>query len=134
MKILLKHLIALLISMIIAAPIFTLNGVYSNFAEGRIPWMAGSIFISAIWAVFLAILVSAPVATISIYIVENRSWVRWPLEPLIVLGVLACYCGSVALLVFGGNVSLAAAVVLSLYFPSLIYFLLLRAIGLREYL
>ncbi len=132
MKTVLKHLIALSISAVITAPIFAVNGAYAELAAGRIPWIAGSIFMSAIWSVFLSILVSAPVATIAVYIAEHRLWVKWPLEPLILLGVTALYCGPVALLAFGGSLPLAAAVVLSLYFPALIYFLILRAIGLRE--
>lgn len=132
MKTLLKHLIALSISVVIGAPIFAVNGAYAEFAAGRIPWMAGSIFMSAVWSVFLSILVSAPVATISVYIVEHRIWVKWPLEPLILLGVTAAYCGPVALFAFGGSLPLAVTVVLSLYFPALIYFLILRAISLRE--
>jgi hypothetical protein len=132
MKIILKHLIALSISVVITAPIFAVNGTYSEFAVGRIPWIAGSIFISAIWSVFLSILVSAPVATISVYMVEHRLLVKWPLEPLILLGVTAAYCGPFALFAFGGSLPLTVMVVLSLYFPALIYFLILRAISVRE--
>ncbi|MBK1884621.1 hypothetical protein JIN85_19550 [Luteolibacter pohnpeiensis] len=87
---------------------------------------------SAIWSVFLSIAVSAPVATICVYLVENRLWVKWPLEPLILFGVTAAYSGPVALVAFGGSLPLAVATVMSLYFPALIYFLILRAISLRE--
>lgn len=134
MKVLTKHLIALLISTMIAAPIFALNGIYGESAAGRIPWLAGSVFISAMWAMFMAVLVSAPVATISIYIIEHRFWVKWPMEPLIVFGVLSAFCGPVCLYAFGWSLPMATAVVVSLYFPCLIYFLLLRAIGIREYI
>ena len=132
MKPVLKHLIALSISVVIAAPIFAANGAYAEFAAGRIPWIAGSIFMSAIWSVFLSIVVSAPVAPISVYLVEHRLRVKWPLEPLILFGVTTVYCGPIALFAFGGSLPLAVATVLSLYFPALIYFLILRAISLRE--
>lgn len=134
MKTLLKHLIALSISVEIGAPIFAVNGAYAEFAAGRIPWIAGSIFMSAIWSALLSILVSAPVATISVCIVEHRVWVKWPMEPLILLGVSAAYSGPVALLAFEGSLPLAVTVVFSLYFPALIYFLILRVISLREYI
>ena len=132
MKILLKHLVASSLSVVIAAPIFAVNGVYGEFAAGRIPWITGSIFVAALWSVFLSILVSAPVATISVYIIEYKVWVKWPLDPLILLGVTTIYGGPILLFAFGGSLPLAVAGVLSLYFPALIYFLLLRAISLRE--
>jgi hypothetical protein len=132
MKTVLKHLIALSISVVIAAPIFAVSGAYAEIAAGRIPWIAGSIFMSAIWSVFLSILASAPVATVSVYIAEHRHWMTWPLEPLILLGVTSLYCRPVALLAFGRSLPLAVAAVLSLYFPALIYVLILRAMSLTD--
>ncbi len=133
MQTLLKHLMALVISILITTPIYALNGSYSMMISGRIPWIAGSFFVSALWSVFLTLMIVAPVASISLYLIEHRFYLKWFFEPLVLLAVLVLYFCPVFLFWHPGWVVLPALAV-SLYFPSLIYYGLQRAIGMREML
>lgn len=47
--------------------------------------------------------------------------------------IAALYCGPFALLAFGWNPALLCGVLLSLFFPALIYYLVLRAITEGEF-
>lgn len=136
MKTLLTHGTCLAISTLIAAPLFMLNGVHQSVAQGRVPWMAGSLFMAGLWAIFLACLIFAPVSSVVHYLIENRFRVHWLFEPLILAGVLAVYAVLVSLVFFAGmpTARLLIAAAVSLYFPTLIYYLVLRAVNLREYL
>jgi hypothetical protein len=131
---LVKQTLALSISVLVSTPIFALNGVGSELAAGRIPWIAGSLFLSGIWAVFLGLLVFAPVATVSNYLIQNKLNVKWFSEPLVILGVLSLVVIPLCLTLVGWNPLPMVVLTASLFFPTLVYYYLLRAIELREYL
>lgn len=135
-----KQIIAYFISVIVAAPIFTIRIALNGMESGAMPWMAGSLFLSLIWAAFLMLVIAAPVATITRYMVEHRMSIAWQWEPLVLLGVMVGFTLPLWLyFFFAGNsppvVALVAGVVLlSLYFPTLVFYSLLRAMDRREYI
>lgn len=133
MNLVIKQTLALSISVAISAPLFALGGLVTEMAEGRIPWIAGSLFLSALWALFLGLVIFAPVATVSCYLIEHRISVRWFAEPFVVFGVLCLITIPLGLSLVGWHPTAILFLTASLFIPTLIYYLLLRAIGLREY-
>jgi len=131
---LVKQSLALSISVVVSTPLFALNGVSKELAQGHIPWIAGSLFLSAIWAVFLGLSIFAPVAAVSNYLIQNKLSVKWFAEPFVVLGILCIITIPLCLACVGWNPIPVAVLTTSLFFPTLVYYLLLRATGLREYL
>ncbi|WAC18787.1 hypothetical protein OVA24_16275 [Luteolibacter sp. SL250] len=132
MKSLLKHFLSLVITVLIVGPIFALEGVGREIGAGRVPWISGSILLSTLWALFLCIAIFAPVAATTVYLVEHKFDFRWFWEPLVLLGVLAVVTIPIVLLFFRGDLQLSLLATLSFYFPTLIYFGILRALGFQE--
>lgn len=132
MKSLLKHFLSLVITVLIVGPIFALEGLGRGLDAGRVPWISGSILLSTLWALFLCIAIFAPVAATTVYLVEHKFDLRWFWEPLVLLGVLAVVTVPIVLLFFRGNLELSLLATLSFYFPTLIYFGILRALGFQE--
>ena len=132
MKLLLKHLAAFAVILLIFAPIWAGLGVARGLAVGTIPWITGSMLLSALWTLFLSVAIFSPAATTASYVVRHELNIRWFLEPLVVLGTLAVLALPLSILLLRGNFDLSLLATASLYFPTLIYYLVLRAIGLRE--
>jgi hypothetical protein len=124
---LVKHSLSLAVTTMIAGLLFALKGVGLEIGAGRVPWIAGSILFSTLWALVLGIVIFAPVATTTVYLVENKYDFRWFLEPFVLLGILALFTLPIGLLIFRGRFDIALFATLSLYLPTLIYFGILRA-------
>lgn len=129
---LLKHSISLVITVVIVGPMFALEGAERELGAGRIPWITGSVLMSTLWALLLAIVIFSPVATTTVYLIQNRFNLKWFFEPLLLLGVLALLTVPFSLLLFRVDFQLSLLMTLSFYFPTLVYFGVLRALGFRE--
>jgi len=132
MKLFVKHLAAFSVVLLVFAPMWAGLGAARMLVEGRIPWISGSMLLSALWTMFLSVVVFSPVATTASYLVRHKLNVRWFIEPLVVLGTLAVPVLPLSLLLLPGDFNLSLIAVISLYVPTLIYYLVLRAIELRE--
>ena len=128
-----KHLLAICLSVMILTPLFTLNGMYDALFSGTIPHLEGSILISALGALFVVGLVSAPVASICQYLVEHKWSARWFVEPALLFTVLVVYLLPLCALLRTPPV-LFGSILIGLSLPTLIYYLLIRAISIREYI
>lgn len=128
----LKHSIAVVITTMVAGPLFALDGVGRELVAGRIPWISGSILISTLWALFLSVVIFSPVATTTIYLIQNRLNLKWFFEPIVLLGILAVVTIPIGWLLFGANFQLSLMATFSFFFPTLLYFGILRALIFRE--
>lgn len=134
MKFLLKHFAGFTSSTLLLSVVSGLDGIGHALASSQIPLVGASFALSGVIAILLGLTVLAPVASIASYLTEQRLSVHWALEPLVLLGVLLGYATLPLLLVSRGQVVVTTLLLISLLLPALTYYLVLRALGFREYL
>ena len=114
--------------------LFGLDGIGHALASGQIPLIGASFALSGVIATLLTLTILAPVAAIAAYLTEQRLSLHWMMEPVVLLSVLLAYATIPLLLICRGHL-LPTAILLSILFPpALTYYLVLRALGLREHL
>ncbi len=121
-------------TILMVAPAYAATDMAADLSGGRIPWMAGSLLSAAAWTAMLTLLIFGPVATVSNYLIHNKLFVSWFVEPLVVLVVLCIPAIPIGMMMSGPSPASFLISLASLYLPTLIYYLLLRAIEAREHL
>lgn len=134
MKTLFKHLAGFTASSVLLAILFGLDGIGHALASGQIPLIGASFALSGVVATLLTLTVLAPVATIAAYLTEQRLSLHWMMEPVALLGLLLAYATLPLLLICRGYLFPTAIMLSVLFPPALTYYLVLRALGLREHL
>lgn len=134
MQFLFKHFAGFTASTLLLSVVSGLDGIGHALASSRIPLIGASFALSGAIAILLGLIILAPVASIASYLTEQRLSVHWSMEPLLLLGVLLGYATIPLLLISRGHLIITAILLVSLYLPALTYYLVLRALGFREYL
>ena len=132
MKFLLKHFAGFSASTLLLSVVTGLDGIGHALASGQVPLIGASFALSGVIAILLGLTILAPVASIASYLANQRLSVHWSLEPLVVLGVLVGYATIALLLICRGQLMVTTILLISLFLPALTYYLVLRALGLRE--
>lgn len=134
MKFLLKHIAGFTASTLLLSVVTGLDGIGHALASSQVPLIGASFALSGVIAILFGLTILAPVASIASYLAEQRFSVHWSLEPLLLLGVLLGYATIPLLLISRGHLVVTAILLVSLFLPALTYYLVLRALGFREYL
>lgn len=132
MKFLLKHFAGFSASTLLLSVVTGLDGIGHALASGQVPLIGASFALSGVIAILLGLTILAPVASIASYLANQRLSVHWSLEPQVVLGVLVGYATIPLLLICRGQLMVTTILLISLFLPALTYYLVLRALGLRE--
>lgn len=131
MKFLLKHFAAFSASTLLLSVVTGLDGIDHALASSQVPLIGASFALSGVIAILFGLTILAPVASIASYLAEQRLSVHWS---LVLLGVLVGYATVPLLLISRGHLMVTAILLVSLSLPALTYYLVLRALGFREYL
>lgn len=126
-----KQVIALTLLLCVVPPLFALRGATDPSLSRLLPWISPSLGECAVWIFVLSALVFCPLATVAQHLVVNRFFVRWYLEPLVVLVPLLPLALAFAWW-RGEGWALAGWTLATLGFPCLLNYLVLRALGLRD--